>query len=82
MDSDVIGEGLGELEAVFFATVEEVLVEGEVVFVEFLNLAWLDVANDHVNILDSSFDKVLDGIVDQGAVPDREHGFLDNLGDR
>lgn len=63
MDSDVVGESLGELEAVFLAAIEEVLVKGEVVLIELLDLARLDVADDHVDVFDASFNQILNGII-------------------
>ncbi len=43
MNCDIVGESLGELEAVFFAAVNKILVKCEIVFVEFLDLARFDV---------------------------------------
>jgi len=82
MNSDVIGEGLGELEAIFLAAVDKVLVESEIVLVEFLDLAGFDIRYHHVDIFNTSFDKLLDGIVDERTITDWQHGFLDNFGDR
>ena len=43
MNCDIVGESFGELEAVFFAAVDKVLIKREIVFVEFLDLARFDV---------------------------------------
>lgn len=64
MNSDVVGKSFGELQAVFFAAFFEVLIEGEVIFVELLDLARLDIGDDHVDIFNANFDQLLDRIVD------------------
>ncbi len=73
MNGDVVGQSFSEFEPVSLTARSEILIERQIVFVKFLNLARFDIGDNHVNVFDAGFDKFLDRIINQRTVADGEH---------
>ena len=57
-------------EDAMFAAIDEVLIEGQVVFIKFADLAGFDVTDDEINVFDTGFDEFLNGVVNEWAIAD------------